>query len=179
MAIKHVHNTHHAERFEVEARLLSLLRHPRVVEVLDHFTDERGQYLVMELVRGHRPARCCSRRTAPRASASTRRWSTPARRCEALEYVHDQQIVHRDVKPHNLILGENGVMLVDFGIARLLDDEEEEEEGTWASARPRYMAPEVFAGGAVSPRSDVFSLAATLWTLIVGQARPCMPARTS
>ena len=52
VAVKHVTNTRHAERFEVEAQLLSLLGHPRVVEVLDHFADERGQYLVMELVEG-------------------------------------------------------------------------------------------------------------------------------
>ena len=82
--------------------------------------------------------------------------------------MHDQQIVHRDVKPHNLILGEHGVVLVDFGIARLLEDEEE-DEGTVGVGTPRYMAPEVFAGGSVSPRSDVFGLAATLWTLLAGK----------
>ena len=59
-------------------------------------------------------------------------------------------------------------MLVDFGIARLLKDEEE-DEGTMGVGTPRFMAPEVFAGGSVSPRSDVFSLAATLWTLLVGK----------
>ena len=71
-------------------------------------------------------------------------------------------------------------MLVDFGIARLLGDEEE-DEGTTGVGTPRYMAPEVFAGGAVSPRSDVFGLAATLWTLIVGKppvyASPTQAAR--
>jgi serine/threonine protein kinase len=81
--------------------------------------------------------------------------------------VHDQQIVHRDVKPQNLILSENGVVLVDFGIARLLDDVE--QAGTVGIGTPRFMAPEVFAGGNVSARTDVFSVAATLWTLLAGR----------
>jgi len=167
VAVKHVHNTSHAERFEVEARLLSLLRHPRVVEVLDHFSDERGQYLVMELVEGIDLYGVLNRDGDPGLGLD-RAVEYARQACEALEYVHEQQIVHRDVKPHNLILGDDGVVLVDFGIARLLVDEEE-DEGTAGIGTPKYMAPEVFAGGAVSPRSDVFSLAATLWTLIVGK----------
>ena len=166
VAIKHVNNTRHAERFEVEAQLLSLLRHPRVVEVTDHFADERGQYLVMELVEGTDLHALLAQKGNPGLPLE-QALDYARESCEALEYVHDQQIVHRDVKPHNLILGEDGIVLVDFGIARLLQDEEE-DEGTVGVGTPRYMAPEVFAGGSVSPRSDVFGLAATLWTLIVG-----------
>jgi hypothetical protein len=167
VAVKHVNKTRHVERFEVEARLLSLLRHPRVVEVLDHFGDDRGQYLVMELVEGI-DLYALLRRDGDPGLGLDRAVEYARQACEALEYVHEQQIVHRDVKPHNLILGEHGVVLVDFGIARLLADEEE-DQGTAGVGTPKYMAPEVFAGGAVSPRSDVFGLAATLWTLIVGK----------
>jgi hypothetical protein len=88
--------------------------------------------------------------------------------CEALSYVHGQQIVHRDVKPQNMILGDDGVVLVDFGVARTLGSEEGSDQGTIAVGTPRYMAPEVFAGGTVSAASDIFSLAATLWTLLIG-----------
>jgi hypothetical protein len=87
--------------------------------------------------------------------------------CEALQYVHEQQIVHRDVKPQNLICGENGVVLVDFGVATQLDAT---DTGTVGVGTPRFMAPEVFAGGAVSARSDVFSLGATVWNLLAGSA---------
>ncbi len=167
VAVKHVNNTRHAERFEVEAQLLSLLRHPRVVQVLDHFADERGQYLVMELVEGTDLHALLDREGDPGLGLD-RAVEYARQGCEALEYVHEQQIVHRDVKPHNLILGEHGVVLVDFGIARLLRDEEE-DDATMGVGTPRYMAPEVFAGGSVSPRSDVFGLAATLWTMIVGK----------
>ncbi len=168
VAVKHVRDTRHTERFEVEARLLALLRHPRVVQVLDYFGDENGQYLVMELVQGTDLHDLLKQQgnpglPLPQAVEFIRQG------CEALQYVHEQQIVHRDVKPHNLIVGYNGIVLVDFGIARLLEDEEE-DEGTTGIGTPRYMAPEVFAGGSVSPRSDVFSLAATLWCLITGRA---------
>src|SRR3712207_6666528 len=92
-------------------------------------------------------------------------WSRQA--CEALQYVHEQQIVHRDVKPQNLIVGEEGVVLVDFGVAARLDAT---DAGTVGVGTPRFMAPEVFAGGAVSARSDVFSLGATVWNLLAGSA---------
>jgi hypothetical protein len=167
VAIKHVENTRHAERFDVEARLLTQLCHPRVVKVLDHFKDERGQYLVMALVEGTDLHAVLKERGSPGLPLDCA-IQYIGQACEALEYVHAQQIVHRDVKPHNLIVDRDGVMLVDFGIARLLE-EQTEDEGTVGIGTPRYMAPEVFAGGSVSPRSDVFGLAATLWTLLTGE----------
>jgi serine/threonine protein kinase len=166
VALKQSTNPHHDQRFEVEARLLASLQHPRVVRIIDHFTVSSGQYLVMELIRGIELGALLKQRGSPglpleQAIAYVRE------ACEALQYVHDQQIVHRDVKPQNLILSENGVVLVDFGIARLLD--EAESSGTVGIGTPRFMAPEVFAGGRVSPRTDVFGIAATLWTLIAGR----------
>src|SRR6185312_8163656 len=166
VALKQCTNPHHDQRFEAEARLLSALAHPRVVRIIDHFAVSSGQYLVMDLVRGIDLGVLLKQRGTPglpvdQAIEYTRQT------CEALQYVHDQQIVHRDVKPQNLILSENGVVLVDFGIARLLD--EVEQQGTVGIGTPRFMAPEVFAGGNVSARTDVFSVAATLWTLIAGR----------
>jgi hypothetical protein len=166
VALKQCTNPHHDQRFEAEARLLSALAHPRVVRIIDHFGVSSGQYLVMDLVRGIDLGVLLKQRGTPglpvdQAIEYTRQT------CEALQYVHDQQIVHRDVKPQNLILSESGVILVDFGIARLLD--EVEQQGTVGIGTPRFMAPEVFAGGNVSARTDVFSVAATLWTLIAGR----------
>ena len=103
-----------------------------MVRVLDHFQDPTGQYLVMELVEGTDLGVLLKKRGNPGLPIDEA--SEYARQaCEALQYVHEQQIVHRDVKPQNLILGENGVVLVDFGIARLLD--EEESAARWGSAR--------------------------------------------
>ncbi len=166
VALKQSTNPAHDQRFEAEARLLSSLGHPRVVRIVDHFAAPSGQYLVMELVHGIDLGQLLKQRGQPGLPVE-QSIEYVRQACEALQYVHDQQIIHRDVKPQNLILGEQGVVLVDFGIARLLD--EPESQGTVGIGTPRFMAPEVFAGGRVSPRTDVFGIAATLWTLIAGR----------
>jgi eukaryotic-like serine/threonine-protein kinase len=168
VALKRLTDTRHEARFEIEARLLGVLRHPRVVRVENYFTDETGHYLVMQLVEGLNLREVLEQWGHPGLSLPEAIEFT-LQSAEALQYVHEQQIVHRDVKPQNLILSDDGVVLVDFGIARQLD-EEEEDTGTVGIGTPRFMAPEVFAGGTVSPRSDVFGLAATLWTLLTGKA---------
>jgi serine/threonine protein kinase len=165
VALKRLLDRRHAARFEIEARLLAQLRHPRVVRVVDYFQDDSGQYLVMNLVEGVDLGRLLMERGNPGLSLENA-VDYVREAAEALQYVHDQQIVHRDVKPQNLILGDEGVVLVDFGVARELG---EEDQGTVGVGTPRFMAPEVFAGGTVSPRSDVFGLAATLWMLLVGK----------
>ena len=164
VAIKLLNDLSQAARFEIEARLLSRLRHPRVVRVPHHFEDDTGNYLVMELIQGQDLGTELERRGSPGLPVSE---ATEHGRqaCEALQYVHNQQIVHRDVKPQNLILSDRGVVLVDFGIARQPDG----SAGTRAVGTPLYMAPEVLVGEAVSPRSDVYSLAATIWALITGK----------
>ncbi len=165
VAVKRLLDVRHAARFEIEARLLASLSHPRVVKVIDHSSDEQGLYIVMELVHGTDLGAILKRAGDPGLTIGDA-IEYVRHGCEALQYVHGQQIVHRDVKPQNMILGDDGVVLVDFGVARALGSEE--DQGTIAVGTPRYMAPEVFAGGTVSAASDIFSLAATLWTLLIG-----------
>jgi hypothetical protein len=165
VALKRLLDTQHAARFEIEARLLASLRHPRVVRVSDYSSDAEGMFIVMDLVRGIDLGGVLSERGDPGLPIADA-VGYARQTCEALAYVHSQQIVHRDVKPNNMILSDDGVVLVDFGVARAIGAEE--EQGTIAVGTPRYMAPEVFAGGTVSAASDIFSLAATLWTLLIG-----------
>ena len=166
VAVKRLLDPTHIARFEIEARLLAQLDHPRVVRVVDHFRDLGDYYIVMELIEGESlHDRLTAEGTPGLPVEEVVEWGGQA--CEALDYIHQQHIVHRDVKPQNLIVADRGVVLVDFGVARELG---ESSHGTIAVGTPRFMAPEVFSGGKVSERSDVFSLAVTLVTLIAGEA---------
>lgn len=165
LAVKQLIDPGEARRFEIEARLLARLQHPRVARVIDHLEEGSGMYLVMELVEGVDLGEVLRARGGPGLPVTEAVRHT-REACEALQYVHEQQIVHRDVKPRNLILGKEGVVLVDFGIAREVAGD---DSGTRAVGTPQYMAPEVLVGEAVSPRSDVYGLAATLWALIAGK----------
>ena len=166
VALKRLLDPAHAARFEIEARQLERLRHPRVVHVHGHVIDGGEQFLAMDLVQGSDLARVLEERGAPGLPVDeVIPWACQT--CSALEYVHAQQVVHRDVKPANLILGSEGVVLVDFGVAREVEDEN--DPGTRAIGTPRFMAPEVFVGEGVSPRSDVYAMAATVWVLLTGK----------
>jgi eukaryotic-like serine/threonine-protein kinase len=165
VAVKRMLEPAHRGRFEIEIRLLSHLNHPRVVRILDQFTDhDDAAVIVMELIEGTDLAGVLWDRGTPGLPIEPAvQWACEA--CEALQYVSEQQVVHGDVKPRNLILGPDGIVLTDFGIASQLG----RQAASRASAgTPLFMAPEVFAGDPVSPANDVYAIAATLWTLITG-----------
>jgi hypothetical protein len=168
IAAKRLLDERHAPRFEIEGRLLSRFDHPRVVKVLGGVEDPTGRYLMMEWVEGDDLARVLRRDGNP-GLPQDQVIEIALEAAEALRYVHEQQTIHRDVKPQNLMLSpERGIVLVDFGIARDLDA----EAPTEGIGTPGYMAPEAFTGGALSPRTDVYGLAMTVWTLLTS-----VPAR--
>lgn len=165
VALKRLLDPEGAARFEIEARLLSRLDHPRIVRVIEHVEDSGSQYLVMALVEGPDLNRVMLDHGAPGLPVEEV-LGYVRQASEALQYVHAQNVVHRDVKPHNLISGADGIVVVDFGIAR---EGRREDGGTRAIGTPLYMAPEVLVGEEVSGRSDVYSLGATAWALLSGK----------
>ena len=167
VAAKRLLDERNAARFEIEGRLLQRLSHPRIVRVLDAVVDETGSYLIMEWIEGVDLAAVLTRDGHPGLSCD-RVVELALQTCEALSYVHAQQTLHRDIKPENIMLSpERGVVLVDFGIARPTAGTRAPTAG---AGTPGFMAPEALVGAALSPRSDVFGLGATVWALLTGSA---------
>lgn len=150
------------ERMEREARAAAGVNHPNLVTMFDTGHDEDGPYLVMELVGGPTLA------SPGREIGPSEAVAIGAQIADALAAVHQAGIIHRDVKPSNVILSERGPCLTDFGIASIDGATRELTQPGTIMATPSYAAPEVLAGDPPSPASDVFSLAAVVYGLVRG-----------
>jgi len=154
------------ERFRREAEVLHDLDHPGIVAVIDAGPSERGAWMAMEAVAG------CD---LTRYTRAARLLPPPlvarigARVAEALAYAHRRGVVHRDVKPANVLIDwtKDAVKLSDFGLARSM--EHTQTRSGIALGSPEYMAPEQLAGGTVGPAADVYGLGATLFELLTGR----------
>ncbi len=153
-----------ALRAEREARLAARVGHAHVVAVFDLVTEDDGTWLVMEHVDGTSLADVA--RDTPMTADETARLIAPV--ADALAQAHALGIVHRDVKPSNMLAGPDGVKLSDFGIARAADDATLTRTGV-VTGSPAYLAPEVAVGGQATEASDVWSLGATLLHLLEGR----------
>jgi len=161
------------QRFKREGSILARLAHPHIAHLIDAGVADNGQpYLVLEHVDGESIDRHCDHHALP-VEARIRMF------CEVLDAVahaHEHLIVHRDIKPSNvLVAGDGRVKLLDFGIAKLL---EEEADGMVATSlshdgsgllTPAYAAPEQLAGGPLSTATDIYALGVLLYVLLAGQ----------
>ncbi|MFC5381987.1 serine/threonine-protein kinase [Aquipuribacter nitratireducens] len=142
------------DRFTAEMRMHASLSHPNLVTVLDAGADRGRPFLVMELVEGTTLGGLVDRPLPPGRVATI-----AAEVAAALAYVHAQGVVHRDVKPANVLLGENGrVVLSDFGIARLRDVDHGHTASGFTIGTASYFAPEQVVGSDVTPAADVYAL---------------------
>lgn len=154
------------ERFRREAVAAARLNHPNVVAVYDTGTDGDESYFVMELVRGPslRQVMASSRRLLPERAVSV-----AAQVAGALDFAHRAGVIHRDIKPGNILLGPDGMVKVtDFGIAKAVLGEDLTETDTTLGT-VRYFSPEQVEGRVLDGRSDIYSLGVVLYEMLCAQ----------
>ena len=153
-------------RFQEEAQILARLQHPNVISVFDAGVDGRDRFIVMELVEGPtlRELLDTEGRLAPERAGEI-----AGRLASALAFAHDRAVIHRDVKPSNVLLSpDGGLKLADMGIARLLSPE---ALTATLSVRgtARYISPEQVRGDRVDARADLYSLGCVLFEMLAGR----------
>jgi tRNA A-37 threonylcarbamoyl transferase component Bud32 len=157
----------YVERFRHEARSVAQLGHPNIVTVIDRGEDEGSQYIVFEFVEGENLKELIVRSGA-----------LPVRRAvelaiavaDGLTFAHERGIVHRDIKPQNVLLSTGGaVKVTDFGIARSLEVDRGVTQTGTVVGTGEYLSPEQASGGAVTPATDVYSLGVVVWEMLTGR----------
>jgi serine/threonine protein kinase len=158
-------------RFEREARAVAALRHPHIVQIYDSDVENGMYYMVMEYVDGGTlQARMADLSQASRYMPIRRVLTIVRQLSEALDYAHRQGILHRDVKPSNVLLDTSGdAHLADFGLARIVSAAHFTTTGTLLGT-PTYMSPEQGQGLELTPASDIYSLGVIVYELLTGRA---------
>lgn len=154
------------ERADKEAAIAAGLQHPNIIEVFDYFRYDGSAYLVMEFVDGLDLATVIERQAPlhPRTAAGIARQV-----CAALACAHGRGVIHRDIKPRNILISKEGlVKLTDFGVAREVSGSDLTTAGVVVGT-PYYMSPEQASGGTVTFSSDLFSLGILLYEMVTGR----------
>jgi serine/threonine-protein kinase len=159
-------DTDYVQRFLKEARAAARLNHPNIVQIYDFGCVDSIYYLAMEFVDGHSLGTYLKRGHF----SETESIQIIRHACRALSVAHADGIVHRDIKPDNLMLTSRGdVKLVDLGIAKRLDEEVSLTQTGQAIGTPHYISPEQIRGQRdIDSRADIYSLGATLYHLLTG-----------
>jgi serine/threonine protein kinase len=162
-------------QFEHEARLMASLNHPALPRVSDYFTEENCAFLIMQYIDGADLAETLARQHGPLPMRSVIAWADQL--LDALIYLHthDRQIIHRDIKPHNLKIADTGkIALLDFGLAKSQGANCEDNETNWSifGYSPRYAPLEQIQDLGTTPQSDIYALGATLYHLLTGVKPP-------
>jgi eukaryotic-like serine/threonine-protein kinase len=159
-------------RFKQERQILAGLDHPNIARLLDGGTTDRGvPYFVMELIQGEPIDDYCKAHDLPTHA----RLKLFLDVCSAVQYAHQRLIIHRDIKPGNILVTSEGVpKLLDFGIAKILESGGEQAANTtrtqFRALTPEYASPEQVRGQPITTSSDVYSLGVVLYELLTGRS---------
>jgi eukaryotic-like serine/threonine-protein kinase len=169
------------QRFKAERQILANLDHANIARLLDGGTTEDGRpYVVMEFIEGLPIDEYCNRRKLS-LRARLKLFCTV---CSAVAFAHQRLVIHRDIKPGNILVTEEGEpKLLDFGIAKILDHDQQSDggEATVTMLRlmtPEYASPEQVRGGVVTTSTDVYSLGVVLYGLLTGHRPYAAGSRT-
>lgn len=169
------------KQFEREARLLAGMQHPALPRVSDHFVEGKRAFLVMQFIAGVDLARIIAQQPGPFPRDQVIAWADQL--LDALIYLHsrDRQVIHRDIKPHNLKLNANGqIALLDFGLAKAQPADASITASQAFFGYTRHYAPlEQIQDQHTDPRSDIYALGATLYHLLTGIKPPDAMVRAS
>ncbi len=162
------------KQFEREARLLAGMQHSALPQVTDHFVEGNRAFLVMQFIEGVDLARIISQQPGPFPRDQVIAWADQL--LDALIYLHtrDRQVIHRDIKPHNLKLTANGqIALLDFGLAKAqVSDPSVTASQAFFGYTKHYAPLEQIQDQRTDPRSDIYALGATLYHLLTGTKPP-------
>lgn len=159
-------NSEFIRRFDREAQAAASLSHPNVVNVYDVGRDGYTHYIVMELVDGPTLKQHILDNGALPVEEAVQ---IAIQICDGLAHAHENQIVHRDIKPHNILIGSNGrVKVTDFGIARAATSSTITQTGS-VMGSVHYFSPEQARGGVVGEKSDIYSLGIVLYEMLTGE----------
>ena len=153
------------QRFEIEAKTLARLDHPNILPIYDFVVTERVIFLTMPIVRGGALSELLQR--GPLDGATT--WRFLREVGLGLQYAHDAGVIHRDLKPNNVLLHSDGrAVLADFGLARSADQQKGLTTAGFALGTPGYMAPEQVLGQDLDRRADIYAMGVMTFEMMTG-----------
>lgn len=170
------------KQFEREARMMAWLNHPVLPRVSDYFTEGHRAFFVMQFVEGHDLAEIIAQQPGPMPRNAVVAWADQL--LDALIYLHthERQVIHRDIKPHNLKITPTGqIVLLDFGLAKtqIANSADAASSTSVFGYTPRYAPLEQIQDLGTTPQSDIYALGATLYHLLTGVKPPDALARAA
>ncbi len=162
---QYVHDQEFIQRFQREAQSAASISHPNIVSIFDVGIENDVHYIVMEFIDGQNLNEWITEHAPLQVDEAVR---IASQICEALDHAHQNLIIHRDIKPHNILLGKNGrIKVTDFGIARAATSSTITQTGSVVGS-VQYFSPEHAKGVHVSEQSDLYSLGVVLYQMVTG-----------